>query len=95
MGTAAVCEVGMTTGDPDRVRMDEGVTYNEKITSHVLDVGANYWSVWNWHNEAAKNVLSFYDKYPEPIAITLRGISVTEYIRRSSGLSRETELPDW
>jgi hypothetical protein len=53
--TAAICEVGMTTGDPMQVRIDQGVTYNEKITSHVLDVGANYWSVWNWHNEAAKN----------------------------------------
>ena len=35
----------MTTGDPNTVRIDdEGVTYNEKIISHVLDVGANYWS---------------------------------------------------
>jgi len=49
-----VCEVGMTTGDDRRVNIDEGITYNEKITSHVLDVGANYWSVWNWHNEAAR-----------------------------------------
>jgi hypothetical protein len=57
----------MTTGDPKQVGLDEGVTLNEKITSHVLDVGANYWSVWNWHNESAKNVLSYYDKYPEPI----------------------------
>jgi hypothetical protein len=72
--TAAVCEVGMTTGHPEHVRLDDGVTYNEKITSHVLDVGANYWSVWNWHNEAAKNVLSYYDKYPEPIDFIARHI---------------------
>ena len=72
--TAAICEVGMTTGDPKHVGMDEGVTYNEKITSHVLDVGANYWSVWNWHNEAAKNVLSYYDKFPEPIDYIARHI---------------------
>jgi hypothetical protein len=72
--TAAICEVGMTTGDPKRVDLDEGVTYNEKITSHVLDVGANYWSVWNWHNEAAKNVLSYYEKYPEPIDYIARHI---------------------
>jgi hypothetical protein len=76
---AAVCEVGMTTGDPNRVRMDEGVTYNEKITSHALDVGANYWSVWNWHNEAAKNVLSYYDKYPEPIDYIARHIGFRIY----------------
>jgi len=72
--TAAICEVGMTTGDPKHVDLDEGVTYNEKITSHVLDVGANYWSVWNWHNEAAKNVLSYYEKYPEPIDYIARHI---------------------
>jgi len=31
----------MTTGDPKQVRMDEGVTYNEKIPPHHLDLGAN------------------------------------------------------
>jgi hypothetical protein len=76
---AAACEVGMTTGDPKRVGLDEGVTYNEKITSHVLDVGANYWSVWNWHNEAARNVLSFYEKYPEPIDYVARHIGYRIY----------------
>ena len=65
--TAAICEVGITTGDAKQVDLDEGVTLNEKITSHVLDVGANYFSVWNWHNESAKNVLSYYEKYPAPI----------------------------
>src|SRR5579871_2599941 len=77
--TAAVCEVGMTTGDPKRVGLDEGVTLNEKITSHVLDVGANYWSVWNWHNEAAKNVLGYYEKYPEPIDYIARHIGYRVY----------------
>jgi hypothetical protein len=76
---AAACEVGMTTGDPDRVQLDEGITYNEKITSHVLDVGANYWSVWNWHNEAARNVMSFYEKYPEPIDYIARHIGYRVY----------------
>ena len=66
--TAAICEVGMTTGEPDRIRTDaEGVTYNEQIVAHVIDVGANYWSLWNWHNEAARNILSYYEKRPEPI----------------------------
>jgi len=30
-------------------------------------VGANYWSLWNWHNLAARNILSYYEKYPDPI----------------------------
>ncbi len=77
--TAAICEVGMTTGDPNKVGLDDGVTYNEKITSHVLDVGANYWSVWNWHNESASNVLSYYDKYPGPIDHIARHIGYRVY----------------
>jgi hypothetical protein len=65
---AAICEVGMTTGDAQHLRVDEsGITYNQKIISHVIDVGANYWSVWNWHNESAANVLSYYEKYPDHI----------------------------
>ena len=65
---AAICEVGFTTGDPKQLGLDqEGITYNEKIISHVIDVGANYCSVWNWHNESAANVLSYYEKYPEHI----------------------------
>ncbi len=65
--TAAICEVGMTTGDPKSLRIVDGVTYTENIISHVIDVGANYWSLWNWHNLNAKNILSYYEKYPEPI----------------------------
>lgn len=64
---AAICEVGMTTGAAQQLRMEEGVTRNEKIISHVIDVGANYWSLWNWHNLAAGNVLSYYEKFPEHI----------------------------
>ena len=40
---------------------------NENIIYHVIDLGANYWSVWNWHNIAAKTILSYYEKNPEPI----------------------------
>jgi hypothetical protein len=64
---AAISEVGTTTGEPDKLRIVDGVTYNESIIAHVMDVGANYWSVWNWHNIAAKNILSYYEKYPEPV----------------------------
>ncbi len=64
---AAISEVGMTTGNPNKLMIDEGITLTENMISHVIDLGANYWSVWNWHNIAAKNILSYYDKYPEPI----------------------------
>ena len=77
--TAAVSEVGMTRGDAAQVRMDEGVTYNEKIIDHVLAVGANYWSVWNWHDEAAANVRSYYDRHPGPIDHAARRIGYRVY----------------
>jgi hypothetical protein len=66
--TAAICEVGFTTGDPKQLQIDEdGITYNEQIISHAADVGVNYLSLWNWHKLSAGNLLSYYDKYPGPI----------------------------
>jgi hypothetical protein len=66
--TAAICEVGFTTGDPRELRIDEdGITYNEQIISHAADVGVNYLSLWSWHNQSAANILSYYDKFPGPI----------------------------
>ena len=70
----AVSEVGMTTGDADKLRINEGVTYTENLISHVIDLGANYWSLWNWHNISAGNILSYYEKYPEPIEHIARTI---------------------
>ena len=77
--TAAISEVGMTTGEPSQLGLDQGVTLNERIIDHVLAVGANYWSVWNWHNEAAANVLSYYDRFPGPIDEAARRIGYRVY----------------
>jgi hypothetical protein len=76
---AAVSEVGMTRGDPNRLDIDEGVTLNERIIEHVLAVGANYWSVWNWHDEAAEHVLSYYERYPAHIDRVARRIGYRVY----------------
>jgi hypothetical protein len=76
---AALSEVGMTRGTPDRIGMVDGITYNEQIIAHVLAVGANYWSVWNWHDEAADHVLSYYRKFPEPIDWIARRIGYRIY----------------
>lgn len=75
--TAAISEVGMTTGD--KLGLDEGVTANEQIIDHVLAVGANYWSIWNWHNIAAAHVRSYTDKYPEAIDHVARRIGYRVY----------------
>ena len=57
---AAVLEVGMSDGSPESLRIDEGVTYTDNVIAHVMDVGANYWSLWNWHAEKAENVMNYY-----------------------------------
>jgi hypothetical protein len=76
---AAVSEVPMTSGAPDQLDIRDGVTMNEQVIAHVLAVGANYWSIWNWHHIAAANVLSYYDKYPEPIDHIARRIGYRIY----------------
>ena len=71
---AAVVEAPMSDGSPESLKLDEGVTYTDSVIAHVMDVGANYWSLWNWHAERAANVLSYYDKYPEMIDTIARRI---------------------
>ena len=62
---AFVSEVGMSDGRPESLRIENGVPQTENIIAHVKDLGANYWSLWNWHNIHAENVLNYYRQYPE------------------------------
>ena len=64
----------MSDGSPDSLHIDEGVTYTDNVIAHVMDVGANYWSLWNWHAEKAENVMSYYRRYPEMIDSIARRI---------------------
>ena len=34
------------------------------MIAHVMDIGANYWSLWNFHQISAKNLMSYYQAYP-------------------------------
>jgi len=61
---AAVLEVSMADGSPESLETDEGVTLTDNVIAHVMDVGANYWSLWNWHREKAANVMSYYRRHP-------------------------------
>ena len=65
--TAAACEVGIGTLERHEKEMYDGIGYNDNLISHVMDVGANYWSVWNWHNISARNIMEYYEKYPDGI----------------------------
>ena len=64
----------MADGTPDSLELDEGVTSTDNAIAHVLDLGANYWSLWNWHKERAENVLRYYRQYPEKIDEVARRI---------------------
>jgi hypothetical protein len=72
--TAAICEVGMSDGSPQSLRIEEGVPRTENVIVHVMDVGANYWSLWNWHKVNAKNIMNYYRQYPQGIDKIARAI---------------------
>jgi hypothetical protein len=64
---AFISEVGMSEGTPETLRIENGVPNTENIIAHVMDLGANYWSLWNWHNIHAEHVMSYYRQYPDGI----------------------------
>ena len=64
---AFISEVGMSDGTPESLRIVDGVPYTENIIAHVKDIGANYWSLWNWHNIHADHVMNYYNQYPAGI----------------------------
>ena len=51
--TAACVEVGISDNSAKSLRVDEGVTYSDNVVWHAHDVGANYFSLWNWHRISA------------------------------------------
>jgi hypothetical protein len=64
----------MSDGSPESLRIDEGVTHTDNVIAHVMDVGASYWSLWNWHRESASNVLAYYRQYPGMIDTIARRV---------------------
>lgn len=71
---AAVCEVSMSDGRPETLRIQEGIPHTENVIAHVEDVGANYWSLWNWHNIHADHVMNYYRQFPRGIDMLNRRI---------------------
>ncbi|MCG2784252.1 MAG: hypothetical protein L6461_04025 [Anaerolineae bacterium] len=64
---AFVSEVGMSDGTPESLQIENGLPHTENIIAHVRDLGANYWSLWNWHNIHAEHVMNYYRQYPAGI----------------------------
>ncbi|MGB2666653.1 MAG: hypothetical protein WAK48_21800 [Candidatus Acidiferrum sp.] len=65
--TAASIEVGISDGAPETLRVDEDVTYSDNVISHVKDVGASYFSLWNWHHISAAGLQRYYQAYPHAL----------------------------
>jgi hypothetical protein len=61
---AALLEQGMPGKPPDASASIEGISPAENMISHVIDIGANYWSLWNFHQINAKNLAAYYQAYP-------------------------------
>src|SRR5215813_13948345 len=72
--TGVTVEVGMSDGSPKSLRLDEGVTYTDNVVQHVRDVGACYFSLWNWHRIQADRILNYYHQYPDAIDSLARQI---------------------
>jgi hypothetical protein len=67
-------EVGMSDGSPASLHLNQGVPYTDQVVSHVRDVGACYFSLWNWHRIRADRILAYYEKYPAAIDSAARSI---------------------
>ena len=57
----------MSTARRKALKLDEGVTYTDNVVQHVRDVGACYFSLWNWHRIQADRILNYYHQYPDAI----------------------------
>jgi hypothetical protein len=61
---AALLEQGLPGKPPDPNAAQEGISPAENMIDHVIDIGANYWSLWNFHQINAKNLMTYYQAYP-------------------------------
>jgi hypothetical protein len=61
---AAIIEQGVPGQPPEKLTSHEGVSPVDDMIVHVMDVGANYWSLWNFHQINAKNLAAYYQAFP-------------------------------
>jgi hypothetical protein len=60
-------EVGISDGSPESLKIHEAVPYTDNVVYHVADVGACYFSLWNWHRIRADKILGYYQKFPHAL----------------------------
>jgi hypothetical protein len=64
---AGVLECAMSDGSAQSLNSVDGVPYTDQVIAHVMDVGANYWSLWNFHKISAAGIMNYYRQFPEAI----------------------------
>ena len=65
--TGVTVEVPMADGSPESLQLSEGVTLTDNVIGHVRDVGACYFSLWNWHRIHADGIQRYYAQYPDAL----------------------------
>jgi len=61
---AAVLEQPLPGKPPDAAAAHEGISPAENMIAHVMDVGANYWTLWNFHQINPKTLMDYYQASP-------------------------------
>jgi hypothetical protein len=62
--TAATLEAAMRPDPPAPSTDPEQISVEENTIRHVLDVGPNYWSLWNFHAISVDNLQRHVDRFP-------------------------------
>ena len=60
----AVLEQPLPGKPPDMAAAQEGISPAENMIAHVLDVGANYSTLWNFHQINPKTLMAYYQASP-------------------------------
>jgi hypothetical protein len=60
----AVLEQPLPGKPPDTAAAQEGISPAENMIAHVIDVGANYWTLWNFHQINPKTLMAYYQASP-------------------------------
>lgn len=63
----AIVEIALPGHLSAKATPQEPISYSDNEIEHVMDVGANYWSLWNFHNISAENILEYYRRSPHAI----------------------------
>ena len=62
--TAALLEQALPGIPPDPQAAHEGISPAENLIAHVMDIGANYWSLWNFHRIDPQMLKNYYEASP-------------------------------